>query len=91
MTTEAVPATVAKDTMLKNTRDKDSDRDTAWVEHDGALGRAMTSIMRNDTDIMRNDTELFISEQSMDDPGFKRWLGGVVFEVAYEGAGSRTA
>ena len=84
MTTEAVPATVAKDTMLKNTRDKDSDRDAARGEHDGALGRAMTSIMRD-------DTELFISDQSMDDPGFKRWLGGVVFEVAYEGAGSWTA
>ena len=35
--------------------------------------------------IMKDDTELF--RQFMDNPDFKRWLGGVVFEVAYEAVG----
>lgn len=35
--------------------------------------------------IMKDDTELF--RQFMDNPDFKRWLGGVVFQVAYEGVG----
>ena len=35
--------------------------------------------------IMKDDTELF--RQFVDNEDFKRWLGGVVFEVAYEGGG----
>ena len=37
------------------------------------------------TSIMKDDTELF--RQFVDNEDFKRWLGGVVFEVAYEGVG----
>ena len=75
MITETIPAMVAEDTAFKNAQEN-SDRENARVEHDRALGRVMTSIMRD-------DTELF--KQFMDNPDFKRWLGGVVFEVAYEG------
>ncbi|MCY3809495.1 MAG: type I restriction endonuclease subunit R [Gemmatimonadetes bacterium] len=77
MITETIPAMVAEDTAFRNAREN-SDRENARVEHDRALGRVMTSIMRD-------DTELF--KQFMDNPDFKRWLGGVVFEVAYGGAG----
>ena len=77
MITETIPAMVAEDTAFRNAQ-ANSDRENARVEHDRALGRVMTSIMRD-------DTELF--KQFMDNPDFKRWLGGVVFEVAYGGAG----
>ena len=69
------PARVAEDTAFKNAREN-SDRENARIEHDKALGRVMTSIMRDDTELFR---------QFVDNPDFKRWLGGVVFEVAYEG------
>ena len=77
MITETIPAMVAEDTAFRNAR-KNSDRENARIEHDRALGRVMTGIMRDDTELFR---------QFMDNPDFKRWLGGVVFEVAYEGAG----
>ena len=76
MITETIPAMVAEDTAFRNAREN-SDRENARVEHDKALGRVMTSIMRDDTELFR---------QFVDNPDFKRWLGGVVFEVAYEGA-----
>ena len=75
MITETIPAMVAEDTAFQNAREN-SDRENARIEHDRALGRVMTGIMKD-------DTELF--KQFMDNPDFKRWLGGVVFEVAYEG------
>ena len=75
MITETIPAMVAEDTAFKNAR-KNSDRENARIEHDRALGRAMMGIMKDDTELFR---------QFMDNPDFKRWLGGVVFEVAYEG------
>ena len=78
MITETIPAMVAEDTAFKNAREN-SDRENARIEHDKALGRVMTSIMRD-------DTELF--KQFVDNEDFKRWLGGVVFEVAYEGVGA---
>ena len=77
MITVDIPAMVAEDTAFKNAREN-SDRENARIEHDRALGRVMTSIMRD-------DTELF--KQFVDNEDFKRWLGGVVFEVAYEGVG----
>ena len=75
MITETIPAMVAEDTAFKNAR-KNSDRENARIEHDRALGRVMMGIMKDDTELFR---------QFMDNPDFKRWLGGVVFEVAYEG------
>ena len=78
MITETIPAMVAEDTAFKNAR-ANSDRENARIEHDRALGRVMTSIMRD-------DTELF--KQFHDNQDFKRWLGGVVFGLAYKGAGS---
>ena len=70
-----IPGMVAEDTAFRNAREN-SDRENARIEHDKALGRVMTSIMRD-------DTELF--KQFADNEDFRRWLGGVVFEMAYNG------
>ena len=75
MITVDIPGMVAEDTAFRNAREN-SDRENARIEHDKALGRVMTSIMRDDTELFR---------QFVDNEGFRRWLGGVVFEVAYEG------
>ena len=77
MITETIPAKVAEDAAFRNAR-RNSDRENARIEHDRALGRVMTAIMRD-------DTELF--KQFVDNEGFKRWLGDAVFEVAYGGVG----
>ena len=76
MILETIPAKVAEDTAFNNAREN-SDRENARIEHDKALGRVMTSIMRDDTELFR---------QFQDNSDFKRWLGGVVFGLAYEGA-----
>ena len=78
MITVDIPARVAEDTAFKNAR-QNSDRENARIEHDKALGRVMTSIMKDDTELFR---------QFVDNADFKRWLGGVVFGLAYEGVGS---
>ena len=75
MITETIPAKVAEDTAFKNAR-ANSDRENARIEHDRALARVMTSIMKD-------DTELF--KQFVDNTDFKRWLGDTVFRLAYEG------
>ena len=65
MITGTIPAKVAEDTAFKNAREN-SDRENAPIEHDKALGRVMTGIMKD-------DTELF--KQFVDNEDFKRWLG----------------
>ncbi len=47
-------------------------------EHDKALQRVMTAMLKD-------DTELF--KQFMDNGGFRRWLTDTVFGLTYEGAG----
>ena len=78
MITETIPAKVAQDTAFRNAREN-SDRENARIEHDRALARVMTSIMKD-------DTELF--KQFVDNTDFKRWLGDTVFRLAYAQAGS---
>ena len=63
--TEDIPTRVAADTAYQN----------AKIEHDKALGRVMT-------DILKDDTELF--KQFMDNESFKRWLTDTVFNLTYE-------
>ena len=74
MITETIPKQLGEDIAFQNAR-KNSDRENARIELDKALPRVMTSIMKD-------DTELF--KQFVDNPDFKRWLGGVVFQLAYE-------
>ena len=76
--TETIPARVAEDTAFKNAQ-QNSDRENARIEHDKALLRVMTSVMKD-------DTELF--KQFMDNQSFKRWLTGTVFGLASEQAGA---
>ena len=74
--TETIRARVAADTAFRNAR-QNSDRQNARIEHDKALLRVMTAVMRD-------DTELF--KQFMDNASFKRWLTDTVFDLAYDPA-----
>ena len=75
--TQTIPSRVAEDTAFKNAQ-QNSDRENARIEHDKALLRVMTSVMKD-------DTELF--KQFMDNPSFKRWLADTSFGLAYGQAG----
>jgi type I restriction enzyme R subunit len=72
--TEDIPARVAADTAYRNAR-QHSDKQNARIEHDKALGRVMTAILRD-------DTELF--KQFSDNPSFKKWLADMMFGLTYE-------
>ena len=74
--TEEIPSRVAVDPAFRNAR-KNSDRENARIEHDRALVRVMTSVMKD-------DTELF--KQFMDNDSFKRWMTDTLFALAYEQA-----
>ena len=74
--TKTIPSRVAKDTAFKNAQ-KNSDRENARIEHDKALLRVMTAVMKD-------DTELF--KQFQDNEGFKRWMTDTVYELASEQA-----
>ena len=74
--TETIPSRVAADTAFKNAREN-SDKENARIEHDKALLRVMTSLMKD-------DTELF--KQFMDNESFKRWMSDTVFGLTYDRA-----
>ena len=74
--TKTIPSRVAKDTAFKNAQ-KNSDRENARIEHDKALKRVMTAVMKD-------DTELF--KQFQDNEGFKRWMTDTVYALAAEQA-----
>ena len=76
--TEEIPSRVAVDTAFRNAREN-SDKENARIEHDRALRRVMTSVMKD-------DTELF--KQFMDNEGFKRWMSDTVFGLAYDRPGA---
>ena len=71
--TETIPARVAEDSAFKNAQ-ANSDKQNAKIEHDKALVRVMTAVMKD-------DTELF--KQFMDNDGFKRWMTDTVFDLTY--------
>jgi type I restriction enzyme R subunit len=72
--TEEIPARVAADTAYQNAR-KHSDKQNARIEHDKALARVMTAILKD-------DAELF--KQFSDNESFRRWLTDTVFALTYE-------
>ena len=72
--TKTIPSRVAADAAFRNAR-QNSDEANARIEHDKALLRVMTSLMKD-------DTELF--KQYVDNAGFKRWMTDRVFELACE-------
>ena len=75
--TETIPARVAADTAYKNAQEH-SDKQNARIEHDKALLRVMTAVMKD-------NTELF--KQFMDNEGFKRWMTDTVFGLTYGASG----
>jgi type I restriction enzyme R subunit len=76
--TEDIPSRVAADKAYRNAR-QNSDRQNARMEHDKALTRVMTAVLKD-------DTELF--KQFMDNEGFRRWLTDTVFGMTYEPSGA---
>lgn len=75
--TEEIPSRVAADRAYQNAM-KHSDKQNARIEHDKALARVMTAVLKD-------DTELF--KQFMDNESFRRWMTDTVFALTYaEGA-----
>jgi type I restriction enzyme R subunit len=72
--TEEIPSRVAADKAYQNAR-QNSDKQNARIEHDKALERVMTAVLKD-------DTELF--KQFMDNESFRRWLKDKVFGLTYE-------
>jgi len=74
--TETIPERVAADNAYRNAR-RHSDTDNARIEHDRALLRVMTSMMKDDNQLFK---------QFMDNDGFQRWMTDTVFELTSEQA-----
>ena len=72
--TEDIPARVAADGAYQNAM-KNNDKQNARIEHDKALGRVMTAVLKD-------DTELF--KQFSDNESFKKWLSDSIFAVTYK-------
>src|SRR6185437_7866311 len=71
--TEDIPNRVAADTAYQNAR-QHSDKQNARIEHDKALERVMTAVLKDDTELFK----LFA-----DNEGFRRWLTDTVFGLTY--------
>jgi type I restriction enzyme R subunit len=78
--TEDIPNRVAADAAYQNAK-RNSDKQNARIEHDKALGRVMTAVLKD-------DTELF--KQFMDNDSFKRWLTDTIFGLTYDESRPRT-
>ena len=72
--TKEIPDRVAADKAYRNAK-QNNDRQNARIEHDKALGRVMTAVLKD-------DTELF--KQFMDNESFRRWMTDTVFTLTYE-------
>ena len=71
-----LPAKVAADRAYQNAV-ANSDRQNARIEHDKALGRAMTDLLADHTDLFKKFS---------DDESFRRWLSETVFAATYDRA-----
>jgi type I restriction enzyme R subunit len=74
MITKDIPERVSADIAYQNAM-KNSDEQNARIEHDKALERVMT-------DILKDDTELF--KQFVDNESFRRWLRETIFNLTYQ-------
>jgi type I restriction enzyme R subunit len=72
--TQDIPSKVSADTAYQNAK-QNSDKQNARIEHDKALARVMTAVLKD-------DTELF--KQFSDNDAFRRWLTDSVFALTYE-------
>ena len=75
--TEDIPNRVAADTAYQNAK-KNSDKQNARIEHDKALARVMTAVLKDDTQLFK---------QFMDNESFRRWMTDTVFGLTYEPSG----
>ncbi len=73
--TEDIPNRVAADAAYQNAK-QNSDKQNARIEHDKALARVMTAILKDDTQLFK---------EFSDNEGFRRWLTDAVFTVTYAG------
>jgi type I restriction enzyme R subunit len=73
LVTEEIPAKVAADTAYQNAV-KNSDKQNAKIEHDKALMRAVTSLLKDDTQFFK---------QFSDNDSFRRWVTDTVFSLTY--------
>ena len=64
-----MPYWVNEDEAYRNAKIH-SDRQNVRVEHDAALKRQITAALRDNTELYKKYNE---------DPGFRYWLGGVIF------------
>jgi type I restriction enzyme, R subunit len=74
LVTEEIPSKVSADKAYQNAK-KHSDRQNARIEHDKALKRVMTAVLKDDAELYR---------QFSDNPDFHRWLTDMVFSMTYE-------
>ena len=72
--TEDIPNRVSADTAYRNAK-QNSDKQNAQIEHDKALARVMTAVLKDDTELFR---------QFMDNESFRRWMSDTVFGLTYE-------
>ena len=70
---EEIPDRVSADKAYQNAR-KNSDKQNARIEHDKALERVMTAVLKD-------DAELF--KQFIDNIAFRRWLTDKMFDMTY--------
>jgi len=71
---------VAADSAYQNTQ-QNSDLQNARIEHDKALGRVMTAVLKDDTALFK---------QFMDNESFRRWLTDTVFGLTYDRPAAET-
>jgi type I restriction enzyme, R subunit len=76
LVTEEIPAKVAADKAYQNAR-KNSDKQNAKIEHDKALKRVMTAVLKDDAELYK---------QFSDNPEFRRWMTDAIFSMTYENA-----
>ena len=69
-----IPNKVAANAAYQNAK-QNSDKQSARIEHDKALGSVIIGLMKD-------DTELF--KQFSDNPEFKRWLADTIFSATYD-------
>lgn len=74
LVTEEIPAKVAADKAYQNAR-KNSDKQNAKIEHDKALKRVMTAVLKDDAELYK---------QFSDNPEFRRWMTDAIFSMTYE-------
>jgi len=79
--TEEIPARVAADVAYRNAQ-RNSDKQNARIEHDKALTRVMTAVLKDDTQLFK---------EFSDNEGFRRWLTDTVFGLTYDNTAARAS